>query len=136
MNSSVQFFMKCYTLESTQQLSCTIEEAWDFFSSPKNLKEITPDHMGFDITSELPEKMYSGLIITYIVKPLLGIPMQWMSEIKYMEEKKYFVDEQRIGPYKMWYHEHRFEENSQGVLMKDKVTYALPLGFLGKCFKF
>lgn len=123
--------MKSYVLERTQKLNCSLQEAWDFFSSPSNLKVITPDYMGFDITSDVPEKMYTGLIITYIVKPLLGIPMNWMTEIKHVDELRYFVDEQRMGPYKIWHHEHHFTEIEDGVLMKDKVSYALPLGVLG-----
>ncbi len=123
--------MRSYVLERTQTLNCSLQEAWDFFSSPKNLKEITPDYMGFDITSDVPEKMYTGLIITYIVKPLFGIPMNWMTEIKHVDELRYFVDEQRMGPYKIWHHEHHFTETAEGVIMKDKVSYALPLGILG-----
>lgn len=123
--------MKSFVLEKTQKLNCSLEEAWDFFSSPKNLKEITPEYMGFDITSEVPEKMYTGLIITYIVKPLLGIPLNWMTEIKHVKEYEYFVDEQRMGPYKIWHHEHHFYKVDDGVVMKDKVSYALPFGILG-----
>jgi ligand-binding SRPBCC domain-containing protein len=125
--------MAFYQLKKEQFIRSTIDEAWDFISSPKNLKEITPGRMGFDIISkDLPEKMYPGMIISYKVRPLLGIPMTWVTEITHVEENKYFVDEQRIGPYSMWHHEHFIEKRADGVLMKDIVTYKPPFGFLGR----
>jgi len=109
-----------------------MEVIWDFISSPANLGEITPDHMGFNITSgAMPEKMYPGMIITYKVSPLLRIPMTWVTEITQVEEGKYFVDEQRVGPYRIWHHEHWIEPIESGVLMTDIITYQPPLGFLG-----
>ena len=115
-----------------QFLPATIEEVWGFISSPKNLKEITPKRMGFDITSpNLPQKMYPGMIISYKVRPLLGIPLTWVTEITHVVEKRYFVDEQRVGPYALWHHQHLIEPHETGVMMKDIVTYRPPLGFLG-----
>jgi ligand-binding SRPBCC domain-containing protein len=76
--------------------------------------------------------MYEGLMIEYTVKPLLGIPMNWVTEIKTVKDLKFFVDEQRVGPYKIWHHEHHFKEVDGGVEMTDIVSYALPLGFLGR----
>jgi ligand-binding SRPBCC domain-containing protein len=115
-----------------QFVPATIDEVWDFISSPANLKEITPDYMGFDITSkDLPEKMYAGMIISYNVRPLLGIPVTWVTEITHVEEKRYFVDEQRVGPYSMWHHQHLIEPHENGVIMTDIVSYKPPLGFLG-----
>ncbi len=109
-----------------------MEEVWDFISSPKNLKEITPDYMGFEITSKnLSERMYPGMIISYTVKHVLGIRMIWVTEITHVEEMRYFVDEQRIGPYSMWNHQHFIEPAGQGVLMTDIVSYKPPFGFLG-----
>ena len=88
--------------------------------------------MGFDITSEdIPEKMYPGMIITYIVKPILGIKTPWMTEITQVKDKEFFIDEQRVGPYKLWHHQHFIEPIEGGVLMRDIVTYAPPFGFLG-----
>ncbi len=56
--------MSHYQLLTEQKIPASIEDVWNFISSPANLKEITPDHMGFDITSKnLPEKMYPGMII-------------------------------------------------------------------------
>jgi len=116
----------------TQQLPITLDEAWSFFSSPANLKEITPAHMGFIVTSKHHgEKMYAGQIIRYIVKPVLGIPLKWCTEITQVVDKQYFIDEQRFGPYAFWHHQHLFTENNGGVLMRDILNYKMPLGFLG-----
>ncbi|MBK8624258.1 MAG: SRPBCC family protein [Saprospiraceae bacterium] len=125
--------MKIYTLTKKQFLPITLEQAWDFFSSPVNLKKITPEYMGFKITSDLGDgKMYPGQIISYIVTPVLGIPMSWTTEITHVLDKKYFVDEQRFGPYSLWHHQHWFREVEGGVEMTDIVNYGLPLGFLGR----
>ncbi len=111
----------------------SISDAWDFFSSPKNLQKITPEHMGFNITSEFfSEKMYPGMLITYKVSPLLGIPLDWCTEITHVEHLKYFVDEQRFGPYAMWHHQHHFKEIEGGIEMTDIIDYAIPLGVLGR----
>lgn len=124
--------MAFYQLVKKQFVPATIDEVWDFISSPKNLKEITPERMGFDITSpNLPEKMYPGMIISYKVRPLLGIPMTWVTEITHVVEKKYFVDEQRVGPYAMWHHQHFIEPHENGVMMRDIISYKPPMGFLG-----
>ncbi len=124
--------MAFYQFNKQQKINCSIDEIWEFISSPGNLKEITPDYMGFDImTNNLPEKMYPGMIISYKVSPLLGIKMTWVTEITQLVEKKYFVDEQRVGPYSIWHHQHIIEPIKNGVLMTDIVSYAPPLGFLG-----
>ena len=118
-----------YSIYREQTLPINLQEAWDFFSSPSNLSKITPDNLGFKILGNAPEKMYPGLFIHYRVSPLLGIPMKWTTEITQVEYQKYFVDEQRVGPYAIWHHEHFFEETKDGVLMKDHIHYKLPLGF-------
>ena len=124
--------MAYYQLKSTQKIPASMEEVWDFISSPKNLKEITPDYMGFDILSDdLAEKMYPGMIIGYKVSPLLGIKTTWVTEITHVRDMEYFVDEQRVGPYTMWHHQHFIEPIEGGVLMRDIVTYRPPFGFLG-----
>jgi ligand-binding SRPBCC domain-containing protein len=124
--------MGFYQFKQTQKIKGTIDEVWDFIASPANLKKITPDYMGFDITSgDLPEKMYPGMIICYKVSPLLGIKMNWLTEITQVDENIFFIDEQRIGPYKIWHHQHRIEPIEGGVLMTDIVTYQPPMGFLG-----
>ena len=124
--------MGFYQLHKTQKIPATIDKVWDFISSPANLKKITPEYMGFNITSKmLSEKMYPGMIISYKVSPVLGIKMTWVTEITQVKEKEYFVDEQRVGPYSMWHHEHKIEPVEGGVLMTDIVSYKPPFGFLG-----
>ncbi len=124
--------MAFYQFNKQQKVKCSLDEIWEFISSPGNLKEITPDYMGFDImTKNLPEKMYPGMIISYKVSPLLGIKTTWVTEITQVVEKKYFVDEQRVGPYSIWHHQHIIEPIENGVLMTDIVSYSPPLGFLG-----
>jgi ligand-binding SRPBCC domain-containing protein len=124
--------MGFYQFKKELKIHASVEEVWDFISSPRNLKEITPDYMGFDITSkDLPEKMYPGMIISYIVKPILNIKTTWVTEITQVKEQKYFVDEQRVGPYALWHHEHILEKMDDGVLMTDIVSYKTPFGFLG-----
>lgn len=121
-----------YTLTAKQKLPLSIDEAWSFFSQPKNLEKITPEHMGFKITSDVANHAYSGQIITYKVGILPGIKSNWVTEITTVEDKKYFVDEQRFGPYSMWHHEHFFEAlGPKELLMTDKVSYKIPLGILG-----
>jgi ligand-binding SRPBCC domain-containing protein len=124
--------MPVYQFKREQKLNTTMEKAWDFISNPTNLKTITPEHMGFNITSgTLPNKMHEGQIIKYKVKPLLGISMSWVTEIAHVKEGLYFVDNQLHGPYKLWYHEHTLVPMTDGVLMKDTITYKPPIGFLG-----
>lgn len=124
--------MAFYQLKTIQKIPATMDRVWDFISSPGNLKKITPDHMGFDITSgDLPQRMYPGMIISYKVRPLFGIKMTWVTEITHVKEGVYFVDEQRVGPYALWHHEHFIEPIEGGVLMRDIVSYKPPMGFLG-----
>ncbi len=123
--------MGFFQFKRTQTINRPITEIWDFISSPNNLKTITPDYMGFDITSESPEKMYEGLIISYKVSPMLGIRTTWVTEITHIKEHEYFVDEQRVGPYKIWHHQHHLEKTENGTLMIDIVSYQPPFGFLG-----
>ena len=121
-----------YTLKAQQELNLPIEKAWDFFSSPGNLEKITPSFMGFKITSEVSSKAYPGQIITYKVNILPGISSSWVTEITQVKEQKFFIDEQRFGPYKMWHHEHFFKALPNGkTLMEDKISYKIPFGILG-----
>lgn len=115
------------TLQRTQVLPISINEAWDFFSNPKNLKVITPEFMRFDITSiSKDSRMYPGMIITYIVSPIMNIPFNWVTEITHVNEPHYFVDNQKSGPFKFWHHQHFFKEVPSGVEMTDIVNYAAP----------
>ncbi len=125
--------MKIYTLKRTQFLPISLQEAWDFFSTPNNLEKITPKHMGFNILYRSGgEKMYPGQLIRYKVYGLPFIPMHWVTEITHVQEPNYFVDEQRFGPYALWHHQHHFKEVAGGVEMVDEVNYGIPLGPLGR----
>ena len=119
-------------LEFKQYLQIPVEHAWKFFSNPANLARITPKAMNFIITSRVPENIYPGLIITYKVSPVLGIPFSWVTEITQVKEPFYFIDDQRSGPYAIWHHEHYFEPVENGVMMTDKLFYKVPLGIIGK----
>jgi len=124
--------MKLYRLHRTQKLPLSLNEAWDFFSNPRNLAIITPPSLGFKVTSEVPPRMYQGMIVTYTVTPLLNYPVRWVTEITHVDEGRMFVDEQRFGPYRFWHHQHLFEETEGGVEVTDLIHYALPLGPLGR----
>jgi len=124
--------LKTYQFRSKQFLPITINEAWEFFSNPNNLTKITPPWLNFEVTSKLGSKMYAGMIITYLVRPLLNIPTTWVTEITHVREPNYFVDEQRFGPYKLWHHQHHFKETDNGIEMTDIVSYALPLDPLSR----
>jgi ligand-binding SRPBCC domain-containing protein len=120
------------TLTRTQKLPVRIEDAWDFFSCPGNLKLITPPYMDFDITSGYSgEGMYAGMIITYRVRPFLHIPLNWVTEITHVSDQKFFVDDQKAGPFKIWHHRHFFKQIANGVEMTDTVVYDVGYGWAG-----
>ena len=107
------------------------DAVWDFIATPKNLNRITPENMSFTILSEVPEIMFEGLLIKYRVSiPFFG-KWQWLTEIKHIREGISFVDEQRSGPYKFWYHYHEVQPHSGGTKIMDEVTYQMPFGLLG-----
>lgn len=120
--------MKLHTLQTVQRLPIPLAVAWDYFSNAANLARITPRSLGFEVTSELPGRMYAGMIVTYRVRPLLGVALTWVTEITHVDEPRLFVDEQRFGPYRFWHHQHLFREVDGGVEMRDLVHYALPPG--------
>ena len=120
-----------HILERTQIVHTNLENCWTFFSNPLNLSRITPPELGFEVKSKLPEEIYSGLMIVYRVKPLWNIPITWLTEITHVHRFHYFVDEQRIGPYSIWHHEHFFKEVSPGTVeIRDIVHYRLPFPYL------
>lgn len=123
--------MQTYTLHRKQFIAAPIKDIWDFFSDARNLATITPTYMNFRITSGLPDTIHTGQTISYKVSPIAGIPLSWTTEIRDVEPCKRFVDIQLKGPYKLWQHEHRFDETDGGVWMSDTVTYILPYSFLG-----
>jgi ligand-binding SRPBCC domain-containing protein len=123
--------MKLQRLQTLQRLPIPIGEAWDFFSRPQNLRLITPHWLDFRLTNEPPEAMNPGTIISYKVRPVLGIPVQWITEITHMDAPRSFVDDQRVGPFRLWHHEHFFRPIEGGVEVEDQVHYGLPFGLLG-----
>ena len=124
--------MSVHSFQTIQRIPISINKAWDFFSNPANLQNITPPNTGFKIISKFHgDAMYAGQIIEYTVSPVLNIPLYWMTEITIVSDKKYFVDEQRFGPYSLWHHQHHFKEIDGGIEMKDIVHYKIPFGFIG-----
>jgi ligand-binding SRPBCC domain-containing protein len=120
------------TLIVNQKLPISLKAAWDFLSGPQNLKTITPESMGFEITTKNEsQKMYAGMIITYKVRPILNIPVTWVTEITQVRVGEYFIDNQKMGPYRFWHHQHFIKEINGGVEMMDIVNYAAPFGFIG-----
>ncbi len=129
--------MAAYSIKTVQKIPLSLEEAWSFFSNPANLQLLTPDDMDFRVISKLHgTRMYAGQIIEYKVKPLLGISLYWMTEITHVEEQRFFVDEQRFGPYRFWHHQHHFRQIEGGVEMTDSVHYKNPLWLLGDLANF
>lgn len=120
-----------YQLHREQLLDCSLDEAWEFFSTPRNLDRLTPSSVGFKITHLSSDTMHQGQMIGYKVKVAPLVWVKWLTEITQVEDRMSFIDEQRIGPYKIWHHIHRFEERENGVMMTDEVTYVMPMGILG-----
>lgn len=124
--------MKIRRKEWTQILPQSLETVWDFFAQPDNLKKLTPSEVGFEMLSDLKDQViFPGMIIEHRVRPILGIPLYWMTEIKHVAPYQYFIDEQRFGPYAFWQHQHHFQQTSDGLLMTDRLYYKAPLGILG-----
>ncbi len=125
--------MAAHSLKTVQKIPVSLDKAWDFFSNPANLQAITPTNMGFNVISQHHgDTMYTGQLIEYTVKPLLGVPLYWMTEITHVKDKEYFIDEQRFGPYSLWHHQHHFKAIEGGVEMTDIIHYKIPLGMLGR----
>jgi ligand-binding SRPBCC domain-containing protein len=123
--------MSLHRLERKLELPISLDQAWKFFSNPGNLKMITPPSLGLAVTDIPGEKIYPGMIINYRVRPILRLPWNWVTEITHVNAPFMFVDEQRTGPYRLWHHEHHFQEIAGGVEIRDLVHYILPLGILG-----
>lgn len=127
--------MKPYEFKSEQLLDISIEEAWDFFSSPANLSKITPPSLDFRIISKSEgQPIYDGMEIVYTVKPIFGIPLKWKTLISDVVIHRQFTDKQLEGPYTMWEHTHNFVQTTDGLLMTDLIRYQLPMGIIGRIF--
>ena len=123
--------MTLFSFSAIQKLPISILRAWEFFSNPKNLELITPSWLNLRITSEIPDEMHPGMIITYEVTPFFGIRVNWVTEITHVDRPHLFVDEQRFGPYRFWHHKHLFREIHGGIEMQDIVHYAYRFGLIG-----
>jgi ligand-binding SRPBCC domain-containing protein len=122
-----------HIFKTKQLIKADIHSVWNFISSPLNLTLITPGSMEFEVVNddyEL-EKMYAGQIIEYQVTIMKGFRTHWVTEITHLSENEYFTDEQRLGPYRFWHHEHFLREVNGGVEMTDIIHYKAPLGFVG-----
>ncbi len=125
--------MRVYIKKWVQDIPGNPEQIWGFFSRPENLQKITPAEMNFQIQTDLQGKdMYEGMMIVYKVSPFKGVPMTWATEITHIKPGIHFIDEQRIGPYAMWHHEHWFEPIEGGVRMTDLLHYAVAMGPIGQ----
>jgi ligand-binding SRPBCC domain-containing protein len=122
-------------LRYRQRLPVSLDAAWSFFSNPANLAAITPPWLDFRVTSEIPPEIYPGMIVTYRIRPLPGVCLSWVSEITHLEKPRFFIDEQRFGPYRFWHHQHHFSAVQGGVEIFDLVHYALPFSPLGNFFQ-
>lgn len=122
---------KIYRLFRQQNLPLEPEAAWKFFSSPRNLQDITPPWLGFTIESDVETQMYAGQIFIYTIRLFPGISFRWVTEITHVCNGEYFVDEQRFGPYTFWHHQHHFTPAEGGITMTDIVHYKIPLGWIG-----
>jgi len=123
--------VKTYLLERDQLISRSLPETFDFFARAENLERITPPWLHFRIRSQLPIEMRVDAKIDYTIR-LAGVPLSWRTRITTWVPERCFIDVQERGPYSLWEHAHFFTPNESGVLMTDRVRYALPLGFLGR----
>jgi len=121
------------TIEQKQVLPIGLDEAWSFFSNPANLGKITPASMRFRVLNgPLPEEIYPGMIIIYSVRPVLNLPMKWVTEISQVRSPRYFVDNQKAGPYSFWHHRHFLNPTAGGVEVIDIVDFEVPFGWIGR----
>ena len=110
-----------------------LEEAWAFFATPLNLAKMTPPSLALKLDSDhqFLQHMYSGQFVVYSVSLFLGLPTTWATEITHIKPLSYFVDEQRVGPFSLWHHEHHFQEIPGGTRVRDIVHYKVPFGVVG-----
>ncbi len=115
-----------------QYIPRPLDEVWAFFAHPQNLNAVTPEDVRFEILSPVEGvEMYPGMIIQYRISPFMGIQFDWVTEITHIREKKFFIDDQRVGPYALWHHQHHFEARDGGTLMTDILHYQVPYGPIG-----
>ena len=121
-----------HLLERSQRLALPIEEAYRFFSVAENLELLTPSWLSFRLVTPEPIVMGPGTMLEYRLK-LHRVPIRWQARIEVWEPPRRFVDIQLRGPYALWEHTHTFEPTeSDEVVIRDRVRYALPFGPLGR----
>jgi ligand-binding SRPBCC domain-containing protein len=121
-----------YRINRDQTVPASLDAVWDYFSKPENLNELTPPDLNFEIVYKDSNTMFQGQLIEYMVQFIPLFRSRWLTEITHVEDLAYFVDEQRIGPYRFWYHEHLFRPVENGTQIIDQVTYQLPFGPIGE----
>jgi ligand-binding SRPBCC domain-containing protein len=125
--------MKIYTFKQTQFIPATVDTVWDFFATPENLRHLTPPEVNFEkLLMTGGATMYAGQMIAYKLNPFPFLRVRWTTEITQVVPKKYFIDDQRFGPFALWQHQHFFIEKNGGCEMIDEVSYAIPFGVLGR----
>ena len=120
-----------HVLSQRTVIDAPIEEVFPFFAKAENLGAITPPDMAFTITSKQPLTMANDLVIDYRIK-IGGLPIKWRTVIEEWRPGEGFTDAQHRGPYRAWFHQHRFRADGNRTVMEDHVWYALPFGPLGK----
>ncbi|MGI8864890.1 MAG: SRPBCC family protein [Solirubrobacteraceae bacterium] len=122
--------MRTYVLEREQIVRAPLDAVFDFFSAARNLESLTPPWLRFEVLTPEPIPVHGGTVIEYRLR-LHGVPLRWVSLIEEWEPGRRFVDRQLCGPYRLWHHTHEFAEHPDGTLVRDRVRYQIPLGFLG-----
>lgn len=123
--------MRIHLLEREQLLPFRVDAVFPFFAAAVNLERITPPLLGFEVVDRDPLEMRAGTLIQYRLK-LHGIPVDWLTRIEEWEPGVRFVDQQLVGPYRLWHHTHTFEARGDSTLMRDTVRYAIPLWPFGE----
>ena len=127
--------MKTFELTKTQVINSSMDNVFDFFSKPENLKAITPEKLSFKILTPTPITMGKGTVIDYTIR-LFKIPVHWRTLITKYDPPHEFIDEQMKGPYNFWHHTHKFKKVDGGVEISDKVIYSIPMGIIGQFLHF